>query len=165
MNRSKWVILAAVAAVAVVAAVALSSSGDGSGPVDNETLRQLALDGARVVDVRSEGEFVMGHIPDADNVPLQNLAIVARDWDPAEPVVVYCAVGSRSADAHRTLVSMGFERVYDLTGGIAGWDGEIVRGAPTAPGGAVAPQEPAAEQPETAPSGSLPVMYEFSTDS
>jgi rhodanese-related sulfurtransferase len=151
MSRAKWIALALGLIVLVAAALVLGSGGASGGLVDSGELQGLIGDGVRLVDVRTAGEFEMGHIPGALNVPVSELAAAAASWDTAEPVALYCATGSRSAEAASTLRSLGFETVYDLGGGIAVWGGEIESG----------PAAVAAAEPSTS---GLPVMYEFYTD-
>lgn len=73
------------------------------------------------MDVREAAEFRGGHVPGALNVPLtqveSRLAEIPRD----RPVVVHCALGSRSALAAKRLHALGFENVHDLSGGIRAW--------------------------------------------
>lgn len=152
MKYSKWIILGIAAVLVVGVLVALNSDGTPGGLVDGAELSSLAAEGVRVVDVRTAGEFEAGHIPGAENVPLGGLAAAAEGWNPAEPVALYCATGSRSAEGAATLRSLGFETVYDLGGGIARWDGQI-EGGSTAVAGTAAP----------VPTGT-PAMYEFYTD-
>lgn len=154
MKRAQLLALVAGAAVVIVVAIALSSGAPAPGSIDNGDLSRLQREGARVVDVRTAAEFTGAHIEGAENVPVNELAAAAASWDRTAPVVVYCAVGDRSGSAAGMLQSMGFERVYDLGGGIAQWDGALAGGAPPAP---------AAEAPQIASSG-LPVLYEFYTD-
>jgi rhodanese-related sulfurtransferase len=147
---TRWALAAAAIAMVLVAAAGCSADG---GAIDNARFKDLQAEGARIVDVRTAGEFAAGHIPGAELVPYQGIAQVAQGWDPTQPVVVYCAVGDRSAEAANVLRSMGFERVYDLTAGIVAWDGDIIAGE-----GAVATEPPAVQTSE------LPVLYEFFTD-
>jgi phage shock protein E len=63
-----------------------------------------------IVDVRSSGEFAGGHVVGAINIPLQE--IVARmDEVKAlkKPLVLCCASGNRSGQAHNYLVQTGIE--------------------------------------------------------
>lgn len=153
MSRSKWVILALVAVLAVGVVVALSSRGPAPGLVTADDFAKLQERGVRIVDVRTASEYSAGHITGAENVPLSAFAEAAATWDPAEPVALYCATGSRSAEAMQMLTARGFETVYDLSGGIMAWTGPIAGGAE---GGV-------AEVPQQTPTGQ-PVMYEFYTD-
>jgi phage shock protein E len=93
------------------------------GKVAPAKAKELVAAGAKLVDVRTPGEFAGGHIPGAINVPVGELASRIKDvGDAAKPVVVYCASGMRSAHAKRLLVRAGFRDVHDL-GGITRWPG------------------------------------------
>ncbi len=77
--------------------------------------KELVKSGAKLVDVRSPGEFQSGHIPGAVNIPLGSLASEVRSLgDKDRPVVLYCASGTRSAMARSTLKGQGFSQVYNL---------------------------------------------------
>ena len=89
--------------------------------VTGEEARKLVGDGARLVDVRSAGEFASGHIDGAVNIPVDQLgsqlgALGSKD----APIVVYCASGTRSAMAARTLKGKGFAGVRNL-GAMSNW--------------------------------------------
>ena len=66
-----------------------------------------------IVDVRSPGEFQMGHVQGALLLPLSDLmggaALPVEDKD--TPIVVYCASGGRSSMAQALLAQMGYSRV------------------------------------------------------
>jgi rhodanese-related sulfurtransferase len=54
-------------------------------------LRQLISDGAQLVEVLPEGEYVEEHLPGAINLPLRQLTRdTVAGLDPGRPVVVYC---------------------------------------------------------------------------
>jgi molybdopterin/thiamine biosynthesis adenylyltransferase/rhodanese-related sulfurtransferase len=77
-----------------------------------------------VVDVREQHEFEEGHIPGAVHVPRGHLEtrIEGAVRDRAQPVVLYCASGNRSAFAADTLQrALGYEQVSSMTGGITLW--------------------------------------------
>ncbi|MXP21222.1 pyridine nucleotide-disulfide oxidoreductase [Gordonia sp. HNM0687] len=78
-----------------------------------------ATEEAVLVDVRTPEEYDLWHIPGAVNVPLPTLrkTIEAGEWDRAQPLRLYCAVGFRSYLAHRVLVQTGFTDVATLSGG------------------------------------------------
>lgn len=91
------------------------------GKVSPEKARSLVAAGARLVDVRSPGEFAGGHLDGALNVPVGDLSKrVAELGDKTKPVVLYCASGMRSASAASTLRRAGFADVHDL-GAMARW--------------------------------------------
>lgn len=91
------------------------------GQVSSQQARQLVKDGAKLVDVRTPGEFNAGHIPGAVNVPLQELGARLKQLGAKEkPVVLYCASGSRSSMAMSVLKNAGFQQVFNL-GGMGRW--------------------------------------------
>ncbi len=74
-------------------------------------------EGARIIDVRSPGEYEVWHIPGAELVPLGTLREAQAEWDREQPIRLYCASGFRSYLAHRILVQRGFADVATLVGG------------------------------------------------
>lgn len=75
---------------------------------------------ARLIDVREPSEWSgeLGHLPEAELVPLASLAHAARGWDRSETLIVVCRSGGRSAAAQRQLRAMGFSAVINLRGGM-----------------------------------------------
>lgn len=76
-----------------------------------------AVEGARLVDVRTQEEYDIWHLPGAECVPLGSLREAFAGWDRSQPVRLYCAVGFRSYLAYRILVQNGFTDVATLSGG------------------------------------------------
>jgi molybdopterin/thiamine biosynthesis adenylyltransferase/rhodanese-related sulfurtransferase len=81
------------------------------------------IDGATWIDVREIEEWQEGHLPGAVHVPRGNLesrieGVVA---DRSTPIVLYCAVGARSAFAAKTLDILGYTDVHSLAGGFTDW--------------------------------------------
>ena len=75
-------------------------------------LKEMLKQGAKVIDVRSPGEFAGGHYSGAINIPVDQLpAKIASLGSKEQPVIVYCASGMRSSSAQRVLVSAGFTNV------------------------------------------------------
>ena len=62
----------------------LRPAGGGSGltDVNAQKMQELVDQGVRVVDVRTEGEYVVGHIPGAELVPMNQVPAAAATWDP-----------------------------------------------------------------------------------
>jgi len=100
--------------------------------VDAAGVEKAIADGAQVVDVRTAGEYQMGHIPGAINVPVDQLGASAASWDRNATYVVYCATGARSATAVETMKSMGFGSIKHFNAGIQAWGGKLDTGAPSA---------------------------------
>lgn len=78
---------------------------------------QLAQDGAIILDVRSKGEYVSGHIKGSINIPLDTLSNNLGKLKKDKAIITCCASGLRSASAKSILKSNGFTVV--LNGG--GW--------------------------------------------
>jgi molybdopterin/thiamine biosynthesis adenylyltransferase/rhodanese-related sulfurtransferase len=92
--------------------------------IDVSRARELfTSDSPAIVDVRERSEWDEGHIPGAVHVPRGHLEsrIEAAVPDRSRPVVVYCASGSRSAFAAKTLEELSYENVVSLTGGFTDW--------------------------------------------
>jgi molybdopterin/thiamine biosynthesis adenylyltransferase/rhodanese-related sulfurtransferase len=76
-----------------------------------------------VLDVREKNEWDEGHIPGAVHMPRGYLeqrverAVPDRDV----PVLLYCAGGTRSVLAARTMQEMGYTNVTSLRGGFTAW--------------------------------------------
>jgi molybdopterin/thiamine biosynthesis adenylyltransferase/rhodanese-related sulfurtransferase len=83
----------------------------------------LAAGGALLLDVREAEEWSGGHVPGALHIPRGFLEqrIEERATDCARPIVAYCAGGTRSAFAVRTLQDMGYVNTASLAGGFAKW--------------------------------------------
>lgn len=88
-----------------------------------------SLDSSVVVDVREPHELEVGALPGAHAVPWRDLAErIAELAEPDTPILLYCAVGERSAIAAAVLEDHGYERVTSLAGGIKRW---MAEGRPT----------------------------------
>jgi phage shock protein E len=75
----------------------------------------------QLIDVRTAEEFASGHLPNAINIPLQELPDRLAEVATDEPVVLYCRSGNRSNQAAQLLAGEGFTQVLDL-GGIVAWE-------------------------------------------
>lgn len=107
-------------------AVSSPSAGGFSG-VRGDAAAKLAADGSVfLLDVRTPGEYAEARLKRSTLVPIDELAGRLSEL-PAEknrPVLVYCAMGGRSARAAQVLVEHGWRTVYNLEGGITGWKAE-----------------------------------------
>jgi sulfur-carrier protein adenylyltransferase/sulfurtransferase len=76
-----------------------------------------------LVDVREQHEFNGGFIPGAVHIPRGFLEIQAESKlpDRKAPIVVYCAGGTRSAFATKTLADLGYENVTSANPGFVRW--------------------------------------------
>lgn len=85
----------------------------GSAWLVRRRLPEMMREGAQLVDVRSAGEFAVGHVPGSVNIPLDEIGRRAAELDPQKWVVVFCASGTRSAMARGKLKRMGFAKVVN----------------------------------------------------
>lgn len=84
----------------------------------------------QILDVRSQGEFAKGHLPNAINIDIKSCDFnsdARASLDRDMPVAVYCQSGKRSHIASGILLDMGYE-VYELKDGVAGWVGPVAYG-------------------------------------
>lgn len=90
----------------------------------NDAVRMQNDDDAVFVDVREVNEFKNGHIIKAQNHPQssfdKNLHMLEKSKQ--KPVIVYCASGARSNRSAAKLKKAGFEKVYNLAGGLMAWE-------------------------------------------
>jgi rhodanese-related sulfurtransferase len=91
------------------------------------------LPAARVLDVRTPGEFESAHIRGAYNVPVDTIAEHAREIGTATeaPIVLVCQSGNRARKAEDTLRTVGMSNLHILDGGMNAWVGggfDVVRG-------------------------------------
>lgn len=78
---------------------------------------------AIVLDVREDNEYSEGHILNAVHVPLSNLSAKLKQLEKyrAQPIVISCRSGNRSGQACTLLKKNGFEKIYNLKGGVLAW--------------------------------------------
>lgn len=89
-----------------------------------ETSQTLeAADNVHLIDVREKLEWDEGHVPAAVHVPRGYLELRIENAvpDKTAPVVLYCAGGTRSLLAGKTLRDMGYTDVTSVKGGFTAW--------------------------------------------
>jgi molybdopterin/thiamine biosynthesis adenylyltransferase/rhodanese-related sulfurtransferase len=88
-----------------------------------EALQRGAQPGVIVIDVREADEWAQGHLPGAVHIPRGFLEqrIEEKVKDRNAPVVLYCAGGTRSVFAARSLAELGYTNVEALAGGFSKW--------------------------------------------
>ncbi len=86
--------------------------------------RMDAGDDVMVLDVREPHEYKICNIGGL-LIPLGELAARVHELDSARDIIVHCRTGVRSAQAVEFLQDAGFERVWNLKGGIHAWSDEI----------------------------------------
>lgn len=115
--------------LAVIVLVLMLNQGKFRGGMTSEQVTTLMEDkGAVLIDVRTKGEFMEGHIPNSVNIPVDNIEEGMKQAYPDKdtPIILYCRSGARSKNAASKLKTMGYTEIYDF-GGISRWSGELER--------------------------------------
>ena len=85
---------------------------------------------AVILDVRTPEDFESGYIPEAVNINIyegQGFLDALGKLDKSKSYYVYCRSGNRSRQACALMNNLGFERAYNLEGGIIDWQGEVTQ--------------------------------------
>ena len=117
-------ILAFVGTLGALLFSEISRRLSGMKPVDPLQATQLSnRENAVFLDIRDDGEYKGGHIPEAVHIPIRQLSERIAELKKHKdcPVIAYCRSGSRSNGAGSILKKNGFENVYNLSGGILAW--------------------------------------------
>jgi len=120
--------------------VILAACGQTS-PVQKAGLQQIQVNGgsyfnitpAQLSSMLENKDFLLVnvHIPYEGEIPQTDLFVPYNEIEEnlskfpkgkGEKIVLYCRSGSMSAIAARTLVKLGFTNVWNLDGGMAGWE-------------------------------------------
>lgn len=96
-------------------------------PLDPRELKRRldAGDAPIVLDVREPDELALCAIAGAQAIPMGDIPRRVGELDPEREIVCVCHHGVRSANVAAWLANAGFERVYNLTGGIDRWAREV----------------------------------------
>ena len=78
-------------------------------------------EGLNILDVREPNEFQICRIPGSTLIPLGQLGARISELDPNQELIVHCKMGGRSAKAVALLREHGFDKAYNLAGGILAW--------------------------------------------
>lgn len=84
---------------------------------------------AVILDVRTEDEFNSGSIAGAINIDIykgQGFIYLIEELDKSKNYYIYCRSGARSGQACSIMNQLGFDKTYNLLGGILEWSGEVV---------------------------------------
>jgi rhodanese-related sulfurtransferase len=77
--------------------------------------------GMVLLDVRTDKEYELGHIPGAVHIPLSDIGDKIKKLKKDKELVVYCQTGNRSIWAIKRLMGMGYKNLYNLKGGYHAW--------------------------------------------
>jgi rhodanese-related sulfurtransferase len=85
---------------------------------------------ALIMDVRTPGEISSGIIKGASlfaDFNSNEFASKVEKLDKSKAYIIYCRSGGRSNSAANYMVSKGFQKIYNLQGGISNWNGETTK--------------------------------------
>ncbi|MEZ5616501.1 MAG: rhodanese-like domain-containing protein [Rhodocyclaceae bacterium] len=95
----------------------------------NEWLNDAARPDPLLIDVREPDEFSAYRIEGALLIPMRTLPARLHELDRRADTVMVCRSGARSHHAGMFLRQNGFERIYNLAGGVIAWSRDIARAA------------------------------------
>ena len=100
-------------ATVILAAFLMISKG---GQISAKDAAAYLKTGALVIDVRSPGEFHSGHLTNAINIPLDEIATtVPQRWpDKSQVLLLHCQSGMRSGMAKGKLKGLGYTNTFNL---------------------------------------------------
>ena len=83
----------------------------------------LELEDVQLVDVRTPKEHDEIRIANSQNIDFMSPTFDEdiSKLDKKKPVILYCKSGGRSAKCSKKMKDAGFEKIYDLEGGISKW--------------------------------------------
>lgn len=76
---------------------------------------------AFILDVRTLQERQQGYIAGSQLIPIDTIERRLAEIPKNRPIIVYCAVGSRSRVVAQGLSQLGYQQVYNMRDGIVGW--------------------------------------------
>ena len=76
-----------------------------------------------LIDVRTPEEFQQGHLEGATLINFYdaNFQEELKKLDSTKKYVVYCRSGGRSSKSVKAMKKMGFNDVYNMSGGVLAW--------------------------------------------
>ena len=80
---------------------------------DHTQLNKAIKEGAMLVDVRTPGEFSLGTVKGAVNIPLEQLQTQIAKFKGKKNIVVFCRSGNRSNQAKNILIQNSFQNVIN----------------------------------------------------
>ena len=127
-----------LASLLIITCLSLSIQADShsflknTSPLDSSALIEKNKNNPqfRIVDVRTPAEFNAGHLENADLVDFfsSSFAEEMKQLDKDRTYLIYCRSGGRSSSTLALMEELGFSKVYNMSGGILGWNAQ---GLPT----------------------------------
>ena len=91
-----------------------------NGDITLEELKDKLLQGAILIDVRSNQEYREGHLQGAINIPDFEIEKRVQIEIPKKNqlLILYCQYGGRSRSSMLIMKKMGYTNIYNLYGGL-----------------------------------------------
>jgi rhodanese-related sulfurtransferase len=138
MNIKTGILILLLLIVAVFSAFSLGKNENKAVDFEGPGYWELSSDEAAdlikninpfILDVRTKGEYLKGHLEGAYLLPVQilerEIELIEKYKD--QDILIYCRSGNRSTVASKILLDSGFTNVYNLRYGINEW---IAKGYP-----------------------------------
>jgi phage shock protein E len=116
----------AILAASAVFLTGCGSSGSGATNLGAQDFQSKTTEpGVVVLDVRTSGEYMAGHIANSINIDVEGMTFDGdiKSLDKDATYAVYCHSGRRSVIAVNKLKDAGFTNLFNLTNGIQDWQG------------------------------------------
>lgn len=112
-----------------------NNAPEGWGNVKPVDVNEMFINGEEfvLIDNRRSDEFETGYIDGAINIPLEEMMDRLDEIDPNSKIIVQCKSGTRGLIGALALRLNGYENVYNMSGGILGWQAEELPVVGTAP--------------------------------
>ena len=88
----------------------------------DEAKRRIETDDFLLLDLRTAGEYNSAHIAGALIIPFSELSNASEELNKSKKIMLYCGNGSNSSIASKILIENGFDKVYNVLGGISAWN-------------------------------------------
>ncbi len=101
---------------------------DGYSEINQHQAYQLMQEENTIIlDVRTKEEFLTGYIPNAINLPVEDITNTTKldNTNSDTLVLIYCRSGRRAIEAGHKLVESGYKKVANF-GGILTWKYDVV---------------------------------------
>lgn len=99
--------------------------------ISAEEMKTLSADSDYIIiDVRTPAEWSSGYISGTDkfiDYNSENFEDQISNLDKTKNYIIYCRTGNRSVKACRVMGKNGFTNLYNLSGGIIKWTGEVIK--------------------------------------
>ncbi len=123
IQQNLLLVLLALGSGGALLAMSFRRPGGRSGVTPTQATLLINRENAQVIDLRGSDDYVSGHLPDSRNIPQEHLEERAGELEKLKdtPLILVCQTGTRSSSACKQLEKLGFAKVNNLEGGIAGW--------------------------------------------